>query len=193
MKHAAWLLLLLFSAAVAQTPPGGLQEPSSFSAINDQAARSRALFNEAAKVITSPRCMNCHPAGDSPTQGNDMHVHAPTANRNVGTCQTCHTDRNFTLYEAASYRSIPGNPRWALAPIEMRWQGKSTADICRQLKDTARNGGRSLALVHEHAARDQLIAWGWDPGLGRQPAPGSQELFGRLIQAWIDTGAECPQ
>jgi hypothetical protein len=71
----------------------------------------------------------------------------------------------------------------------MAWQGKSINDICRQLKDPSRNGGRDLALLHEHAANDDLIAWGWQPGEGRDPAPGTQKLFGDLIQAWIETGA----
>jgi hypothetical protein len=30
----------------------------------------------------------------------------------------CHTDSNYTLLERASYRSIPGHPRWGLAPLE---------------------------------------------------------------------------
>ena len=101
---------------------------------------------------------------------------------------TCHTQRNFTLMERATYRSIPGHPRWIVAPIEMAWEGKSIGEICRQIKDPARNGGRDLALLHEHLAHDDLVAWGWQPGLGRDPAPGSQAVLGELIQAWIDTG-----
>jgi hypothetical protein len=67
-----------------------LRPPSAFSGIGDRAARSRALFAEAAKVITSPRCMNCHPAGDHPTQGNDEHVHQPAATRGeAGVASTC--------------------------------------------------------------------------------------------------------
>jgi hypothetical protein len=93
---------------------------------------------------------------------------------------------------AASYQSIPGHPRWSLAPIEMAWEGKTPGEICRQIKDPTRNGGRDLALLHEHMAKDDLVAWGWRPGTGRQPAPGSQEQFGAIVQAWIDTGAECP-
>jgi hypothetical protein len=46
--------------------------------------------------------------------------------------------------------------------------------------------------LHEHLAHDDLVAWGWQPGEGRDPAPGSQALLGELIQAWIDTGAYCP-
>ena len=203
----AILLSLLAGTAVLAIIPnlahtqasGDLRGPDAFGSISDTAARSRALFNEAAKVITGPRCMNCHPAGDHPTQGNDMHEHRPPAFRGEnGTgiagapCATCHTEHNYTLHEAASYQSIPGNPRWGLAPTEMTWQGKSIGDICRQIKDPARNGGRDLKLLHEHMASDDVVAWAWNPGEGRAPAPGSQQLFGQLIQAWIDTGAECP-
>jgi hypothetical protein len=83
-------------------------------------------------------------------------------------------------------------PRWQFAPIEMAWEGKPIGDICRQLKDPSRNGGRDLALPQEHVAKDNLIAWGWSPGTGRDPAPGTQEGAGQLVQAGIDTGAQCP-
>jgi hypothetical protein len=177
-----------------------LRPPSAFSDISDRAVRSRALFAEAAKVITSPRCMNCHPAGDHPTQGNDEHVHRPAAFRGeagIGVpglpCASCHTDKNFPLaVGAASYQSIPGHPRWGLAPIEMAWQGRAPAEICRQIKDPNRNGGRSLALLQEHMAKDDLVGWAWHPGPGRRPAPGTQEEFGAIIAAWVDSGAECP-
>jgi hypothetical protein len=176
-----------------------LRPPTAFAGITDPQARSRALFTEATKMIMSPRCMNCHPAGDRPLQGNDQHPHEPFATRgdNGGgvpgnTCQACHTDRNFTVGDGASYQSIPGHSRWGLAPIEMAWQGKSPGEICAQLKDRDRNGGRDLALLHEHLAKDDLIAWGWNPGLGREPVLGTQARLGELIQAWIDTGAQCP-
>jgi hypothetical protein len=193
----ATTLVLVHGAA--QTERSGLQSPSTFDTISDPATRSRALFIEAAKVIMSPRCMNCHPSGDRPTQGNDMHPHFPPVSRGdsgggvAGTpCTACHTDRNYTLHVEASYRSIPGNARWGLAPIEMAWQGKPIGEICLQMKDPNRNGGRDLSLLHRHAASDDLIAWGWEPGLGRDSAPGTQDLFGQLIKAWIDSGAQCP-
>ena len=103
--------------------------------------------------------------------------------------------KNVDLVAAApdaKVKSIPGHPRWALAPLEMAWEGKSNGEICAQLKDPKRNGGKSLATLHEHFARDDLVAWGWNPGEGREPAPGSQELAGQLLQAWIDSGAVCP-
>jgi len=54
------------------------------------------------------------------------------------------------------------------------------------------HGGRDLALLQEHIAKNDLVAWGWNPGAGREPALARQELAGRLAQAWIDSGAECP-
>jgi hypothetical protein len=43
----------------------------------------------------------------------------------------------------------------------MAWQDKSVGDICRQLEDRDRNGGRTLAMVQEHVAKDDLVAYGW--------------------------------
>jgi len=192
-------LVFAFQQAGAQST-NDLRAPSDFANIQDTEARSKALFAESAKVITSPRCMNCHPAGNHPLQGNDKHVHEPPVDRGPGgtgvaanTCAGCHNERNFTLpVPASSYESIPGHPRWGLAPVKMAWEGKSVSEICTQLKDKARNGGRDLALLHEHVAKDDLVAWGWNPGAGRNPAPGTQQRLGELIQAWIDTGAHCP-
>jgi hypothetical protein len=190
------------SAAFAETEPKSvvhqsLKGPSEFDSIGDRAERSRAIFAEIGKLLTHPRCMSCHPAGDHPLQGADHHEHMPRVWRsdagNLGThCAECHTDNNITLHEAATYQSIPGHPRWGLAPLSMAWEGKTIGDICRQLKDTSRNGGRDLAMLQEHLAKDDLVAWGWNPGPGREPAPGSQESAGELVQAWINSGAQCP-
>jgi mono/diheme cytochrome c family protein len=174
-----------------------LQEPEAFQSITDTAQRSRAIFTELGKVLTHPRCMNCHPAGNEPLQGADHHVHYPPAHRaspNVysDACSTCHTDRNFTVPAPTTFQSIPGHPRWDLAPLSMAWEGKSLGDICRQIKNRDLNGGRDLALLQEHIAKDDLVAWGWNPGKGREPAPGSQALAGRLARAWIEAGADCP-
>jgi len=153
-------MMVAASVSGSAQPSNTLQPPSVFAAISDPAERSRAIFSEVAKVLTNPRCMNCHPATDRLLQGNDKHPHRPVATRDT-LCVTCHTDRNFTLHEEASYRSIPGHPRWMAAPIEMAWEGKSVGEICRQIKDPDRNGGRNLSLLHEHLAHDDLVAWGW--------------------------------
>ena len=41
-------------------------------------------------------------------------------------------------------------------------------------------------------AKDELVGWAWKPGVGREPAPGTQPAFGALVKAWADSGAACP-
>jgi len=180
--------------AAAQTATVALKAASDFDSIQDRNARAIALFQEAGKVIFSPRCMNCHPASERPTQTDRMRPHQPLVVRGDGgmgppgglACTTCHHEAN---YDPAG---VPGNPKWALAPAEMAWQGKTLGQICVQIKDKDRNGGKDMAALIKHMADDELVGWGWAPGAGRTPAPGTQKQFGELIKAWADAGATCP-
>jgi hypothetical protein len=176
-----------------------LRPVAAFSKMHNEQARSVALFTEAARVITNPRCMNCHPATRQPTQGDDLHPHIPLMFAGAADhgapglpCGSCHGVANVATL-GSGIASIPGNPRWGLAPVSMAWQGKTLHEICEQIKDPRRNGGRSLAEIHEHMGTDKLVGWAWRPGAGRAPAPGTQSELGRLVEAWISTGAYCPQ
>jgi hypothetical protein len=175
-----------------------LKPASAFASIADASARSAALFREAARVIQSPRCLNCHPADGTPTQGDDLHSHVPVVHADSEghgppglPCNTCHQTQNAPT-GTRPIETVPGDALWMLAPPSMAWQGVSVGDICRQIKDPARNGGRTLEKIHEHLAFDTLVGWAWKPGAGRNPAPGTQETFGELIAAWLETGAACP-
>ncbi|MEZ0242880.1 MAG: Isoquinoline 1-oxidoreductase subunit [Sphingomonas sp.] len=190
------LVLTLTLAASAQQAPG-LQPVSAFANIADKDARSVALFEEMGKVLQHPRCLNCHPRTDRPNQGEAMVPHNPPATRGPNghgapglECATCHGPSNVAF--ANGKGSVPGHPDWHLAPASMAWEGKSLAEICAQLKDPKRNGGKTLAQIAEHNAHDGLVGWGWNPGAGRAPAPGSQALFGELSKAWVASGAKCP-
>ncbi|MFO1135839.1 MAG: Isoquinoline 1-oxidoreductase subunit [Rhodoblastus sp.] len=193
---------LLLAAAVASLAGAAtaeeLRAPADFANIRDKTARSAQIFIEAGKVIQHPRCVNCHPAGDRPAQGDNGHPHEPPVVRGAADfgapgmeCTACHGAKNMAI-PTESIRSVPGNPAWKLAPLNMAWQGRTLADICRQIKDPARNGGRDLEKIRHHMADDDLVGWGWNPGEGRTPAPGTQKQFGELIRAWIDSGAACP-
>ena len=188
------------TAAVATLDVGGvgaqaaraLRAPGAFANIRDPAARSAALFAEAGKVLQHARCLNCHPDGDRPTQG-DGYPHQPAVQRGpegLGVtamrCTTCHQTQNFDPGR------VPGNPKWRLAPAAMAWQQRSLAEICAQVKDPARNGGHTLNEIVDHMAKDELVGWAWKPGADRAPAPGTQATFGALIKAWADAGAACP-
>jgi hypothetical protein len=177
----------------APADPRRLRPPGEFAAIADRAARSRALFAEAGRVLTHARCVNCHPPDDVPRQGDAHALHDPPVLRGADDrgipalgCATCHQDRNAELAR------VPGAPDWHLAPPAMVWLGRSPSAICAQIKDRARNGGRTLAQIQDHMAHDALVGWAWQPGADRAPAPGTQAELGALVQAWIDTGAECP-
>src|SRR6476620_12506760 len=43
--------------------------------IGKDSIESVAAFMEVYKVLMSPRCMNCHPSGDVPLQGDDSQLH----------------------------------------------------------------------------------------------------------------------
>lgn len=190
---------MLTPVSIAQTS-NSLRSVESFQSISDERARSVALFEEAGKVIQHPRCVNCHPATERPLQGMTMHLHQPPVFRGEGgmglvgmQCNTCHSEQNTPVIgQADTLKSIPGNPAWHLAPIEMAWEGKTLGQICVQLKDPKRNGDKTMEEIVEHMAHDDLVGWGWQPGDGREPVPGTQEEFGKLIQAWVNTGAACP-
>jgi hypothetical protein len=161
------------------------------------AAASAKAFLEVHKVFTSPRCQNCHPAGDAPLQGDDSHVHLQNVKRgkdghgvSAMRCETCHQTTNL-----AGDHMPPGNPKWGLPSPEhkMVFVGRTPAELCRQLKDPKQTGGRSLRQLLEHVADDELVAWGWNPGDGRALPPLSRSDTVAQMKIWIDGGAACPQ
>jgi hypothetical protein len=198
MTRSATAFLVLAAVAALATAARAkddsvLDSPKAFDSIPDKAERSAALFTEAAKVLTHPRCINCHPAGDQPLQARSDRAHEPPVRRGRGglgavgmRCRTCHSTSNFDPGR------VPGAPLWRLAPSGMAWEGLTLTALCEQIKDPERNGRRTLDEVLEHMSEDALVGWGWSPGADREPAPGSQEEFGALIRAWIKTGAACP-
>jgi hypothetical protein len=186
-------LSMLTGYAASQTASTTLASPESFGSIADADARSAAIFTELSKVLTHPRCVNCHPAGDRPRQGDERRLHQPPVARGAdshGTetmrCSTCHQNANFDPGR------VPGHREWHLAPREMAWEGKTVAEICDQIKDPARNGGRKLEDLIHHIGADTLVGWAWHPGFGRSPAPATQREAGALVDAWVKSGAACP-
>jgi hypothetical protein len=193
LAAATLALSMLTAYAAADVSSDRLASPESFSGITDPAIRSAAMFTELGKVLTHPRCTNCHPAGDRPHQGDQARLHQPPVERGVDghgepamRCSICHQKANFDPGR------VPGHPEWHLAPREMAWEGKTVAEICAQISDPARNGGRKLEELIHHIGADTLVGWAWAPGFGRTPAPGTQQQAGALVEAWIKDGAACP-
>jgi mono/diheme cytochrome c family protein len=162
-----------------------------------EANASREAFLQIYKVFTSPRCQNCHPAGDAPLQGDDSHIHLQNVKRGKDghgvygmRCDACHQSANL-----AGANMPPGNPKWSLPAPEhkMVFVGRTPAALCRQLKDPKQTGGRSLAQLLEHVSADDLVGWGWDPGTGRALPPLSRADTVAQMKIWIAGGAACPQ
>jgi hypothetical protein len=157
---------------------------------------SQAAFIEAYKVFMHPRCMNCHPNGDRPLQGDDSHIHAQNVQRGPDgkglfalKCANCHQDTNLP-----GANMPPGNPNWHLLPPEMPmvFEGRSPRELALQMVDTKQNGGKSLAELLHHVTEDPLVKWGWNPGDGRTLPPLTHEDFAKQMKVWINNGAVAP-
>jgi hypothetical protein len=145
-----------------------------------------------AEVLRHPRCLNCHPSGDAPRQTDARHLHRMLVTRGPDDrgapamrCQTCHQTVN------TAEGRVPGAPHWHLAPRPMGWEGLGDGELCRSIKDPARNGGRSLAALVQHMTTDALVQWAWNPGTRSAP-PVSQFDFHEAVKRWAATGAACP-
>jgi mono/diheme cytochrome c family protein len=171
--------------------------PSQARAGQQDEKASREAFLAAYKVLMHPRCMNCHPSGDVPLQGDDSHPHAQNVQRGKDgkgkyalKCANCHQETNLP-----GAHMPPGNPNWHLPPPEtkMVFQGKSPAELARQLKDPKLNGGKTLEQILQHVSEDKLVLAGWDPGEGRTKPPLSHAEFAAKMREWIEKGAAIPE
>ncbi len=142
---------------------------------------SRAAFLQVYRVLASPRCQNCHPAGDAPLQGDDSHVHLQNVIRGKD--------------GRGVYGMRCDTPKWGLPSPEHKMVvvGRSASELCKQIKDPKQNGGRSLGDLLHHMTDDDLVGWGWNPGDGRAPPPLSRSETAAQMKVWIDGGAACPQ
>jgi cytochrome c5 len=175
---------LALTAAPAQKPPAQTDALQAFGVVQ--------------KVLQHPRCQNCHIPGDAPLQFDQGFVHAQNVRRGPEgkgarglACATCHSTEN----PPASYGAHmpPGAPNWQLPPPEhkMVFIGLSGGELCRQLKNKAENGGRDLAALREHLD-DELVLWGWHPGVGRAPVDVPHAELVAAFEQWAAAGAPCP-
>src|SRR5947209_5513300 len=111
---------LLLAAACTH---GGAQ-PDGRAAATSAAGDATASFEVVRAVLQSPRCVNCHPAGDAPTQGDAMAVHAQYVQRGPegrgvagANCASCHGKANTP--DSYGEHMPPGvSTGWRLPPPE---------------------------------------------------------------------------
>ena len=156
-------------------------------------------------VLTHPRCLNCHVGPDNvplwgTTQAPDtihgMAINADDSRIGAGTmsCNACHqtSTRPNTIPHSAPRTGMD----WRLAPVEFQWTDRTSAEICGQMRDPDRNGGRDEAGLIEHILHDAellgFITWSFEPGAGRDPAPGSLQSHLEDMAIWTAAGMPCP-
>jgi hypothetical protein len=144
-------------------------------------------------VLQNPRCLNCHQL-NSPLQGDSRRVHIPrvvrgTDNQGVGAmrCRNCHNNMGNNPTSGT-----PGGLHWQLAPVSMLWQGLSSRDLCRAVKDPKHNGNRDGSALIKHMEDEPLVLYGWDPGKGREPVPIPHEKVVEDMKIWVAGGMACP-
>jgi hypothetical protein len=193
------VLASLLAVAVVACSHAPAPAPQSAAAKPAPQSDALASFEVVRGVLQSPRCVNCHPVGDAPLQGDDSHPHLQFVRRGPEgrgargmECATCHGKAN----PPASYGAHvpPGvSTEWRLPPPEhkMVFEGVSSRALCEQLKDTRKNGGKDMAALMHHVGGDPLVLWGWSPGFGRKPVPVPHAEFVRAFKTWADAGAPC--
>lgn len=153
-------------------------------------------FLAIAQVMHSPRCQNCHPNDGRPRVGDAGRRHRMNVSRASMTsglpCTTCHRTQNAPVPHSPP--GIPGEPGWRMPGAEnpMVFDGRSPHELCEQLKDPARNGGKSLDELREHFAHDPLVVWAWAPGPERTLPPITHEQLLVRVEGWVAAGAPCP-
>jgi len=164
--------------------------------INKDSVESVRAFMDVYKVLMSPRCMNCHPAGDVPLQGDDSHIHTMLPQRGKDgkgiyamKCMNCHQPTNLE-----GLNKPPGNPNWHLPPATMKmvFEGRTPNQLAKQIINPKTNGNKTLQQLIEHAD-DGLVKAGWNMGEGRTVPPMSHEEFKKSWITWIKTGAYAPK
>jgi hypothetical protein len=169
---------------------------NNYATLPKDSAGSVKAFMSVYKVLKSARCMNCHPSGEAPLQGDDNHIHTMNVKRGVDgkglysvRCSNCHQAEN-----TKGLHMPPGNPKWGLPPANMRmvFQGRTPRQLALQLLDPKQNGGRTKAQLIDHMANDDLVGWAWHPGDGRTLPPMNRPAFAAQVRLWIAKGAYAP-
>jgi hypothetical protein len=198
--HAVWasvfvIVLVLLTTLLVRTVMAADRAQTTSAAQREDAAAAGA-FEAMVPVLRHPRCMNCHSKGDFPRQGDDGHPHAMNVRRGpdghgvtAQKCSTCHQEQNL-----AGLNMPPGAHDWHLPPANMPmiWEGLTNRQLCELFKDPKQNGNRTqLAQLVEHM-ETPLVKWGWNPGEGRTPIPGSHDAFMTHVKQWVGAGGACP-
>ena len=192
------IILLIAGITVSMSRTGFTHEDSEYVMLPQEqqdSLVSKEAFKKVYTVLMHPRCLNCHPSGDVPLQGEDSHLHGMSPHRGEDgkglyamKCSNCHQNEN-----TPGVHMPPGNPEWHLPPADMKmvFQGRSVSQLAKQLIDKSKNGNKSIKELIEHAD-DTLVKAGWHPAEGLSKPPMSHQEFKEFWITWLKNGAYAP-
>lgn len=191
---AAFLILSAGNFAFSNQQP---TESPTENKVPKQTAKDEA-FHTMMQVIAHKRCVNCHPSGDKPRQGEDSHLHQFGVQRGADNhglptlkCGTCHQKENN------DFSGVPGAPHWHLAPKSMAWEGLNKYEIAAAMLDKSKNGNKTIQEIEKHLTEDLLVLWAFEPGINhngiaREKPPVSKADYIKAVKAWVAEGAVIP-
>lgn len=152
-------------------------------------------------VASHPRCTNCHVGASGRPAWDDLGYGVPrlhgmnivAGESRIGAesipCRACHIG-------AAGDNTVPHaapqiDDAWRLPPVALAWRGKSSAEVCAQLRNPDTNDGFDMAELIEHVRTSAFVTYGFSPGTGRTPAPGSVAELARDFEIWAAAGSPC--
>lgn len=195
-------LILTFSIAGNAAENVTIDPPAEGSVSVEQGLDAWSRIYE---VASHPRCSNCHvgesnrPMWSGPSYGkarfHGMNINAGESRIGAETilCSTCHTTKasdwgNANLMPHAAPRVAMN---WQLPPVEAEWFGKTSEEICNQLRNPQLNGDRDFMAIAAHLDHDLILHWAWNPGGNREPAPYSLQEHVNDVLIWGVAGMPC--
>ena len=160
-----------------------------------------AAWDRIFAVTSHPRCTNCH-VGDQGVpmwEGlagvagakHGMNVQADESRIGAESvpCRTCHVT-------SAAQNTVPHAPphideAWRLPPIELEWLGKTSAEVCAQMRNPETNDGNTIAELADHIQTSAFVNWGFQPGADRSTPPGTAQDMARDVAVWGAAGTPC--
>ena len=171
-------------------------------AAQDTATRAEGLqaWDQIFAVTSHPRCTNCHVAEDRPMwEGlgygagavHGMYVRADESRIGAETmpCRTCHVTSDAA--NIVSHAPPHIDDAWRLPPAELAWLGKSSAEVCVQLRDPETNDGSDISDLIDHVQTSAFVSWGFTPGAGRSAPDGTVADLARELAIWGAAGTPC--
>ncbi len=179
--------LMLATPAIAQDDPNRVE--------------GLAAWDRIFTVTSHPRCTNCHVGeegqpmwqalGYGPEAVHGMNVRAGESRIGAESipCNACHVT-------SAAANTVPHAPphiddAWRLPPVELAWFGKSSAEVCTQLRDPETNDGHDIASLVDHLQSSAFVNWGFAPGAGRSVPEGSLDALVHDVTVWGAAGTPC--